>query len=232
MDEPSDGTPPQTSKSLLRARLNPTSIVLFLLLLAIVGVLLFQFEGPQRDEISYSFFRDQLDKQNIKEVEFVDARQVNGKFVEAPKVTTAKPGAKSGEEVEKRLKPDFTVNLTPLTGEDLEKELRAKNVLIKAKPSGDNLGLLLVVYAAPVVIILAFTWFLLRRARDQFMGGGILGGFSKSPAKRYETTNKPVTFADVAGLEGVKHDLEEVVEFLKNPEKFQRLGGRVPKGFC
>jgi cell division protease FtsH len=69
-----------------------------------------------------------------------------------------------------------------------------------------------------------------RRARDQFMGGGILSGFSKSPAKRYEASSNPITFANVAGLEGVKNDLEEVVDFLKNPEKFQRLGGRVPKG--
>ena len=72
---------------------------------------------------------------------------------------------------------------------------------------------------------------MLRRTRDQFMGGGILSGFSKSPAKRYEESGKkPITFNDVAGLEGVKHDLQEIVEFLKNPEKFHSLGGRVPKG--
>ena len=62
------------------------------------------------------------------------------------------------------------------------------------------------------------------------MGGGFLTGFSKSPAKRYEAVAQPVTFNDVAGLEGVKADLEEIVEYLRNPEKFQRLGGRVPKG--
>ncbi len=73
-------------------------------------------------------------------------------------------------------------------------------------------------------------WFLMSRMRDQMSGGGILGGFSRSPAKRYDTTTKPVTFADVAGLEGVKNDLTEVVEFLKNPQKFARLGGRIPKG--
>ena len=72
---------------------------------------------------------------------------------------------------------------------------------------------------------------MLRRTRDQFLGGGILSGFSKSPAKRYEESGKkPITFNDVAGLEGVKHDLQEIVEFLKNPEKFTRLGGHVPKG--
>jgi len=70
-----------------------------------------------------------------------------------------------------------------------------------------------------------------RRTRDQFMGaGGMLSGFGKSPAKRYEGAKQPITFADVAGLDTVKSDLEEVVEFLKSPEKFQRLGGRIPKG--
>jgi cell division protease FtsH len=65
---------------------------------------------------------------------------------------------------------------------------------------------------------------------DQMMGGGFLTGFSKSPAKRYEPSGQTITFKDVAGLEGVKSDLQEVVEYLQSPEKFQRLGGRVPKG--
>ncbi len=78
--------------------------------------------------------------------------------------------------------------------------------------------------------LFAFFWFSYRRTRDQMMGGGFLMGFSKSPAKRYEAVSQPVTFKDVAGLEGVKADLEEIVEYLRNPDRFQRLGGRVPKG--
>ena len=73
-------------------------------------------------------------------------------------------------------------------------------------------------------------WLLFRRARDSFFTGGLTGGFTKSGARRYDAGDKPITFADVAGLEGVKNDLQEVVEFLRNPEKFQRLGARVPKG--
>jgi cell division protease FtsH len=78
--------------------------------------------------------------------------------------------------------------------------------------------------------LLVYIWISYRRSRDQMMGGGFLTGFSKSPAKRYEPSEQTITFRDVAGLEGVKADLQEVVEYLQSPEKFQRLGGRVPKG--
>jgi cell division protease FtsH len=229
MDEPS--VPPQPPKGPLRPRFNPTSVGLALLLAALAALYLSQIWSSTRDEILYSFFRDQLDKNNIKEVEFIDNRQVLGKFRVPPKVKTAKPGAAEGsDEIEKPLKSEFSVVLPPLVGEDLEKEMRKNDVMISAQRATDSAGMLLIAYMVGTVLVLGgFVW-VMRRARDQFMGGGILGGFSKSPAKRYETTNKPITFADVAGLEGVKHDLQEVVEFLKNPEKFQRLGGRVPKG--
>jgi cell division protease FtsH len=75
-----------------------------------------------------------------------------------------------------------------------------------------------------------FFWLSMRRARSDMMGAGFLSGFSRSPAKRYEGVKQPVTFKDVAGLEGVKADLAEIVEFLRSPEKFQKLGGRIPKG--
>ncbi len=81
------------------------------------------------------------------------------------------------------------------------------------------------------VCLLLFMFVMLRRAQNQMMGGGgFLSNFSRSPAKKYETETKAITFADVAGLEGVKADLQEIVEFLKDPAKFQKLGGRVPKG--
>ncbi len=83
------------------------------------------------------------------------------------------------------------------------------------------------VLAAATIFLL---WTLLRRSRDQMMGGGFLSSFARSTAKRYEHADQPITFDDVAGLESVKADLQEIVEFLKSPEKFQKLGGRVPKG--
>ncbi|HBO46220.1 MAG TPA: cell division protein FtsH [Planctomycetaceae bacterium] len=90
--------------------------------------------------------------------------------------------------------------------------------------------MLLFLYLLFPIGLLVVIWIMFRRTRDQFLGGGVLAGFTKSPARRYESGEKQITFDDVAGLTGVKHELQEVVEFLKNPERFQRLGGRVPKG--
>jgi cell division protease FtsH len=81
----------------------------------------------------------------------------------------------------------------------------------------------------PAVVLLAFFLFLLPRFRDP-LGGGFLSNYIKSPARRYERSKLRVTFEDVAGMHNAKSELQEVVEFLRSPEKFQRLGAVVPKG--
>jgi hypothetical protein len=81
----------------------------------------------------------------------------------------------------------------------------------------------------PAVILLGLLLFLLPRFRDP-LGGGFLSNYIKSPAKRYERGKGRTTFDDVAGMQNAKAELQEIVEFLKSPEKFQRLGAVVPKG--
>jgi len=186
-------------------------------------------QAQHRQQITYSRFREELAKDNIKSIEFTSSYAV-GTFRNPPTRTTTREVDGKKKEVTDQSPAEFSVEISPYAGPELDKALLDKNVAITAQPSTDGTGLLIIAYLVGTVLIFGFVWMMFRRARDQFMGGGILGGFSKSPAKRYETNGKAVTFADVAGLEGVKHDLEEIVEFLKNPEKFQRLGGRVPKG--
>lgn len=128
---------------------------------------------------------------------------------------------------------NFAVRLSGSDGEVdyITNLLREKDVSIKNVAETDNSQFIaLLVYGLLPILLLVFLFFMLRRTRDQIMGGGFLSGFSKSPAKEYQEDDDPITFADVAGLEDVKADLQEIVEFLKNPAKFQRLGGRVPKG--
>ncbi len=87
-----------------------------------------------------------------------------------------------------------------------------------------------VVMLLPAVLLLALFLFLLPRFRDP-LGGGFLTSYIKSPARRYERSKQQrITFEDVAGMQNAKGELQEVVEFLRSPEKFQRLGAVVPKG--
>ena len=158
------------------------------------------------------------------------APEVHGKFTKPP----IDPDGKKDKDGDlPTLHKEFVTTLPPypLVDHELDEVLRKKlGVDYAAKEPADNTGMLLVVYLLVTVGLFAAVWFMFRRTRDQFLGGGVLAGFSKSPAKRYATGEAQVTFDDVAGLEGVKHELEEIVEFLKDPVRFQRLGGRVPKG--
>ena len=92
------------------------------------------------------------------------------------------------------------------------------------------LGPILVTVILPLAIIAAFfVLFILPRLRDS-SGGGFLNNYIRSPAKRYETSKSRTTFDDVAGMEAAKRELSEIVEFLRSPDKFTRLGAQVPKG--
>ncbi|MEC7696725.1 MAG: ATP-dependent zinc metalloprotease FtsH [Planctomycetota bacterium] len=189
--------------------------VVFLCVAALAVITFFTMQGPKRKEIPYNDFWTQLQAGNIAEVE-IENQRVIGKFKKA----------------EKGDKTDFFATvLTPFASEDLDKELRKQGVIIRSVAPQDSTFLLMFVYLFVTILLFVVVWVMFRRARDQFMGGGgLLSGFTKSNAQKYDSDKQAVTFKDVAGLEGVKQDLQEVIEFLENPDKFQRLGGRVPKG--
>src|SRR5437763_2597620 len=88
---------------------------------------------------------------------------------------------------------------------------------------------LLMFLLPPLLLVGFFVFFLLPRFRDP-LGGGFLSNYVKSPAKRYDKTKMRVTFEDVANMISAKSELQEIVDFLKSPEKFQRLGAQIPKG--
>jgi cell division protease FtsH len=209
---------------------RPTTPRLWLLLVfaLVIGLFWFSGRGGDRSEITYKMFRQQLEAGNIATLD-IQGATVRGEFAVAP---IDPEGKKDQDGNLPRLKTKFVTTVPHLlVDQNLDKELleKVQEKYTATEPS-DSTGMVLVVYVLVTVALFAAVWFMLRRARDQFVGGGMLAGFSKSPARRYELGDKPVTFDDVAGLEGVKHELEEVVEFLKSPKKFQRLGGRVPKG--
>ncbi|MBN1395754.1 MAG: ATP-dependent zinc metalloprotease FtsH [Pirellulales bacterium] len=203
----------------------------FLLALALVVVFIYYTNSKNgRSEISYGFFRRQLQEdENIAKAE-VQGAQVFGEFKIAPIDPEADPNA---DGVSPRLNKKFTLVLPemalndPKLDEVLRKQL-GRNY--RASEPRDNTFLILMVYMLITVGLFVGLWVLFRKARDSFFAGGLTSGFAKSGARRYEGGDKPITFENVAGLEGVKHDLQEIVEFLRNPAKFRRLGARVPKG--
>jgi len=226
--KPEKPTPKGPSGPPIKPR--PNSPAVWLILVAMLVALFLYFGGTDsnRSEISSGFFRQQLiEEHNIKQIR-LQGLAVQGEFSDPPTDPSGKKDA-SGAPV--KLKKKFTTELprNGLTDDELGKAMWALGDEFNVIPETDGTGLVLVVYLLVTVALFAGVWFMFRRARDQF-GGGLLSSFGKSPAIRYEMGDKPITFDDVAGLVGVKRELEEVVEFLKNPKKFQRLGGRVPKG--
>ncbi len=206
-----------------------TPTLWLLLVVGLVVVFLLFTNREKREKISYGLFRRELQRDNIAKIDIQGAR-VSGEFKKAPEDPQGKKDEKGNLPKLENLK--FSTDLPKyLVDHKLDEELLAalKEDYDANEPS-DNAVLWMAVYIVVMVALFAGLWFMFRRTRDQFLGGGILAGFGKSPAKRYELGEQRITFDDVAGLERVKHELEEVVEFLKNPEKFQRLGGRVPKG--
>jgi len=204
-------------------------MIWILLLVVVVLSFLWINKGPDRSVVGYGLFHRELERDNIAEAR-IQGMQLVGKFKDPP-VDPKAPKGKDGKET--HFKEEFVTELPELVQDDsaLRELLLARlGDQYSAEPRSDNTGMVLLFYLLVTVGLIAAVWIMFRRTRDQFLGGGVLAGFSKSPARRYESGEKNITFDDVAGLQGVKHELQEVVEFLKNPEQFQRLGGRVPKG--
>ncbi|MEM6472401.1 MAG: ATP-dependent zinc metalloprotease FtsH, partial [Planctomycetota bacterium] len=211
--------------------------LLILLVLVVAMALLFWRSEDPGIPITKHFFNGQLADGNIERVS-IGEEIVTGTFKTEPK---APPEYKDGRKVEQkdddgkpvRLEKKFYFNysLDPQSSARLETDLRDAGVTYAFAPknrTGELINLL--VFIGLPLLVFFFVFMMIRRTRNDIMGGGFLSGFGKSPAKRFEANERTVTFKDVAGLEGVKADLQEIVDYLKTPDKFQKLGGRVPKG--
>jgi len=204
--------------------------------------------GPNRSEISFQLFQEYVDRNLIEEVQFTQ-KYGRGKFrVEEgekppPRLERYKTEEsewawreKVGEDGKvERLNEHFTTVLPPgfsqTTNDEFERKLSQHGVEFTYAEDADNA--VVIFYTIMILLpigVLIFMYIMIRRSQNQLMGGGFLSGFSRSPARKFQPDKKHNTFNDVAGLDSVKAELQEIIDFLKAPEKFERLGGQVPKG--
>ncbi len=217
-----NGGPPSNSSSSLLVR---SLIIIGILLL---GWYLFQYiftqnsnsNNPNVVEIPYSTFYQQVQAGNVKDVTF-QGQDATGNLYKSLTVTDPNTGAtKSGTSFHFTQLPNGDPNLTTL--------LNTYHVNYTAKPPADNNLLVnVLINFLPWILVFAVFFFIARRATQ---GQQNIFSFGKSKAKMVLEDKPSTTFADVAGVDEAKNDLVEVVEFLRTPSKFQRLGGKIPRG--
>lgn len=250
---PSDGNNPQpTPRPVFR---NINFWVVLILIAVLMAWVYTTITNPAADKVSTYYLEnlikgedyqgnplkdangDEISGTNILEIHLGET-QATGVFKIAPPPEPKLD--RTGNELEqpaanaKRLKKKFVANIDPKDSPGrarLMELINENNVRFDNQQESNWPAILTLMLVFFTIGILAVMFISMRRAQNQMLGGGgFLSNFSRSPAKRYEASDEPITFKDVAGLEGVKADLNEIVDFLKEPEKFQKLGGRVPKG--
>ncbi len=207
-----DRKPPK--KELNWGRLSKT--LSFWLLIILIPIAFFRLSGGAGNsptEIDYTQYSQELDRGNVSKVTIQDGKVITGEL-------------KSRIHVGEKDVNKFTVRL-PVANDSKEVErLRDKNVVIQAEDAKPSFGNYLVMWL-PYILIFGFWLFLFRQMQA---GGAKAFSFGKSKAKLLTGDTPKVTFADVAGADEAKEELEEIIEFLKDPQRYTRLGGRLPKG--
>lgn len=183
---------------------------------------LFNFGPPAYYTINYSQFMEQLNAGNIKSVS-IKKLLVSGQL--AKEVNIQFQGEKKPAQVK-----NFQTVLPSFQGEGLLPQLREKNVIITIESAEQGYFWQILVGILPWVLIIG-VWILIMKRNQQIQGGpGGLFTFGASKAKLYDTKKPSITFKDVAGMDNVKMELRETIEFLKDPSRFAKLGAKVPKG--
>ena len=158
-----------------------------------------------------------------------DAQVTFSDFMKQVEDNRVKSVTVTGTEVHGLYREDGSGLKTTIPGSypELYNVLRAKGVNTEIKDTGSNGILSLIFQTAPFILLLGFWIFMMRQMQS---GGNKAMSFGKSRARLHSSQQKKVTFKDVAGVEEAKEELQEIIEFLREPQKFQKLGGRIPRG--
>jgi len=180
-------------------------VIIVLLLVALFNLFQSPVQQASSSDINYSRFLSEVDGGNIRDAT-ISGETITGHFGDGRAFRT-----------------------TALTDSQLVNKLNEKGISVTVKPADENVPSILGVLVSwfPMLLLIAVWVFFMRQMQG---GSGKAMGFGKSKAKLLTERHGRVTFDDVAGIDEAKDDLTEIVEFLRDPAKFQRLGGRIPKG--
>lgn len=198
----------------LKRSFNPWLLVI----LIIIGIFVFSrfSQGAQSRDIAYSTFLDLVEQGHVESVIIEEEKSIQGKL----KNTRHVPLANGQETPIEKFKTVYVKN------DDLIATLHSNSVRVQGRTPSPWLGIFFSLL--PIVILIAFFWFIFMRAQG---GPSQVMQFGQSRAKTYGRENKVETnFDDVAGHEEAKQELKEVVDFLKHPKKYHQIGAEIPKG--
>jgi len=195
---------------------RPFSWLIIIVMVMFAAMMLLQ-QWQSVDKIKWSEFVDHVENKNIKSVE-ISETEITGKF---------KPGIPGRSE---KTTDSFTVDYNPewIDKQYLEKWVKQSGIEVKF--AKQHLWLIMLIqWLLPLLLLVGFFYFIF--ARNLRSGaGGMLMSFGRSRHRLMDKDKVKITFKDVAGIEEAKEEVAEIIEFLKNPKKFQRLGGRIPRG--
>jgi cell division protease FtsH len=190
--------------------------ILFWISIVFLGVMLWKLVSTnasqaREDEPSYSLLMAKIEQGEIKEVTMYlspNSYELKGEY--------SKPANQK-----------FRAIIAKENAPEVTKALRDKAVQVKVQEVRSGDWVLILLNAAPLILLVGFCLFLMRQMQS---GGNKALSFGKSRARLLSAQQKKATFKDVAGTDEAKEELQEIIEFLKDPQKFQKLGGRIPKG--
>ena len=206
--------PPKNKKDFSWGRFSKT--LAFWILILLIPVALIQLSGARSDsapKINYTQFKEQLDRDNVKSVTVQAGKLITGEFRDRVPINN-------------RMAPKFIVQLPIENSQGILDALEKHNVQINAEDARPSV-MAWVINFLPWLLLIGFYLFLFKQMQA---GGAKAFSFGKSKAKLLTGDTPKVTFADVAGADEAKQELQEIIEFLRDPQKFTKLGGRLPKG--